>query len=357
MPKSSISQNPRIQKLTSQFSSLGIDAFLATKDINITYLTGFNASESWLLVTPKESFYITDFRYILEAEQGLKGITIKKHDGSMIQAAFELAKDLGLKKIGFDDRHVSLAAFKQFQKNCPKGIGLIELCDVVESIREIKEEKEVDAIKDCLKLHHRAIKFLRGVIKPGLTEEVVLGKLEAYVKERRAGFSFPSIIASGPNSCFPHAHVSRRKIKNNEPVLIDTGIDINGYKSDLTRMVLLGKIPALVSEVTEIVKDAQRKAIATIKAGVPVSVADQEARNHFKKFDLEQYFGHSLGHGVGLEIHESPRLSVKSPAVFKAGMVVTVEPGVYLPNKFGVRIEDMVLVTNKGCEVLSDQAV
>ena len=358
MLKHSNSLNPRIAKFVSQFSSLGIDAFLVTKDVNITYLTGFNASESWLLVTPKQSFYITDFRYILEAEKGLKGIAIKKYDRSMFEAVFELAKDVRLKRIGFDDRHLSLAAFKQLQKNCPKGIDLIGLSDVVEIIREIKEKKEVDAIRDCLKLHHRAIKFLRGVIKPGLTEEDVLGKLEDYVKARHAGFSFPSIIASGPNSCFPHAHVSRRKIKNNEPVLIDTGIDINGYKSDLTRMVLLGKIPALVSEVTEIVKDAQRKAIAVIKAGVPVSAADQEARNHFKKFDLEQYFGHSLGHGVGLEIHESPRLSVKSPAVFKAGMVVTVEPAVYIPDqgrKFGVRIEDMVLVTKEGCEVLSDQ--
>ena len=347
--------NPRIQKLTSRFSNLGIDAFLVTKDVNITYLTEFNASESWLLVAPKQCFYITDFRYILEAEKGLKGIAIKKYDRSMNESVFELAKSLRLKRIGFDGRHLSLSAFRQIEKNCPKGIELIELCDVVESMREIKEKKEVDAIRGCLKLHHAAIKFLRQTIKPGLTEEDVLGTLEAFVKERRAGFSFPSIIASGPNSCFPHARVSRRKIKNNEPVLIDTGIDIKGYKSDLTRIVLLGRIPSLVCEVAEIVKDAQRKAIAVIKPRVPVAAADQEARNHFKRFDLEQYFGHSLGHGVGLEIHEGPRLSVKSPAIFKPGMVVTVEPAVYIPHKFGIRIEDMILVTDKGCEVLSDQ--
>lgn len=347
--------NLRIQKLTSRFSALGIDAFLVTKDVNITYLTGFNASESWLLVTPKGSYYITDFRYILEAEKGLKGVIIKKYERSMPEAVFEVAQGLGLKRIGFDGRHLSLAGYRQMEKNCPKTLRLDELSDVVESMREIKDKKEVDAIRACLKLHHAAIKFLRKTIKPGLSEEQVLLRLEAYVKERGAGFSFPSIIASGPNSCFPHARVSRRKIKNNELVLIDTGIDINGYKSDLTRIVLLGRIPSLVCEVAEIVKDAQRKAIAVIAPGVPVAVADQEARNYFKKFDLEQYFGHSLGHGVGLEIHESPRLSVKSPAVFKPGMVVTVEPAVYIPNKFGIRIEDMVLVTDKGCEVLSDQ--
>jgi Xaa-Pro aminopeptidase len=273
----------------------------------------------------------------------------------MQQTVFGLMADLGLKRLGFDERHLSLSAFKQIQKDCPKAVGLVGLCDVVESIREIKEKTEVDNIRNCLKLHHQAIKYLRRVIKPGLTEQEGLERLEAFVKKHGAGFSFPSIIASGPNSCFPHARVSRRKIRNNEPVLIDTGIDINGYKSDLTRMVLLGKIPAQVCEVAEIVKDAQCKAIATIKAGVPVAVSDQEVRNHFKKFDLEQHFGHSLGHGVGLEIHESPRLSTKSPAVFKAGMVVTVEPALYIPNKFGVRIEDMVLVTNQGCEVLSDQ--
>ena len=347
--------NARLTKLISNFDQHDIDAFLVTKDVNITYLTQFKASESWLLVTPKGSYYITDFRYILEAQQGLKGVAIKEYKRSMQQTAFELMADLGLKKLGFDERHLSLAAFKQIQKDCPKAIGLVGLCDVVETIREIKEKVEVDAIRSCLKLHHKAIKFLRKTIKPGLTELQVLDQLEAYVKEHQAGFSFPSIIASGSNSCFPHAHVSRRKIRNHEPVLIDTGIDINGYKSDLTRMVLLGKIPARVCEVAEIVKDAQRKAIAVIKAGVPVALADQQARNHFKKFNLEQYFGHSLGHGVGLEIHESPRLSVKSPAVFKPGMVVTVEPAVYIPQKFGVRIEDMVLVTKQGCEVLSDQ--
>lgn len=347
--------NPRIQKLIDKFQKFEIDAFLVTKDVNITYLTRFGASESWLLVTKKGSFYITDFRYILEAEKGLKGIVIKKYERSMAQTVFELMSDLSLKGLGFDERHVSLSGFKNIQKECPKAVQLIGLCDVVEAIREIKEKGEVDAIRGCLKLHHQAIKFLRKTVKPGLTELDVLDQLEGFVKSRRAGFSFPSIIASGSNSCFPHARVSRRKIKNNEPVLIDTGIDINGYKSDLTRVILLGKIAPLVREVADIVKDAQRKAIAVIKAGIPVAVADQEARSHFKKFDLEQYFGHSLGHGVGLEIHESPRLSVKSPAVFKSGMVVTVEPAVYIPNKFGVRIEDMVLVTEKGCEVLSDQ--
>jgi Xaa-Pro aminopeptidase len=347
--------NPRIQKLTTQFAELAIDAFLVTKDVNITYLTEFNASESWLLVTPAKSFYITDFRYILEAQKGLRNIEIKQYDRSMFKAVFELMDDLKLKRLGFDDRHVSLSAFKQLKKDCPQNVELIELSDVVEKLREIKEKREVDAIRGCLKLHHKAIKYLRGVIKPGLTEKDVLAKLESFVKKHGAGFSFPSIIASGPNSCFPHAHVSRRKIKNNELVLLDTGIDIGGYKSDLTRIALLGKIPPHVCEVAEIVKDAQRLAIVKIKAGEPVADADRAARDHFKKYDVEQYFGHSLGHGVGLEIHESPRLSVKSPAVFKAGMVVTVEPAVYIPNKFGIRIEDMVLVTDKGCEVLSDQ--
>jgi len=350
--------NLRLQNLISGFASVGIDAFLVTKDVNVTYLTEFNASESWLLVTPKKTFYITDFRYILEAQKGLKNIEIKQYDRSMFKTVFELMADLRLKRLGFDDRHISLSSFKQFKKECPQNIALVELSDVVEKLREIKEKREVDAIRGCLKLHHKAIKYLRGVIKPGLTEEDVLTKLEAFVKKHGAGFSFPSIIASGPNSCFPHAHVSARTIKNNEIVLLDTGIDIKGYKSDLTRIAYLGKIPPRVCEVVQIVKDAQLKAIAKIKAGEPVAGADQEARNHFKKFDLEQYFGHSLGHGVGLDIHESPRLSVKSPAVFKAGMVVTVEPAVYIPGpgrKFGIRIEDMVLVTDKGCEVLSDQ--
>ena len=166
-------------------------------------------------------------------------------------------------------------------------------------------------------------------------------------------FLFNPIIASGPNSCHPHARVSDRMIRNNESVLLDFGIDINGYKSDLTRNFFLGRIAPRVSRVFDAVTRAQREAISLIKPGITTAQVDAQARKVLRKFGLAKYFSHSLGHGVGLDIHESPRLSCSSTSILEAGMVITVEPGVYIPNQFGIRVEDMVLVTQEGCEVLS----
>jgi len=167
-------------------------------------------------------------------------------------------------------------------------------------------------------------------------------------------FSFEPIIASGPHSSYPHARLTGRKIRPNDLVLVDMGIDVQGYKSDLTRIFFLGRIPHLKGQVYESVRAAQQKAMDVIKAGVLGRDVDRAARNYLAKRKLARYFTHALGHGVGLEIHENPRLSQKSSSTLKEGMIITIEPAVYIPNKFGIRIEDMVLVTKKGCEVLSD---
>jgi Xaa-Pro aminopeptidase len=210
-----------------------------------------------------------------------------------------------------------------------------------------------DRSRDCLKVHFKAIDFMKKVVKPGLTERQAILKLESFVKSKGAEFSFVPIIASGPNSCYPHARATDRVIRNNEGVLLDFGIDLNGYKSDLTRNFFLGRITPRVKQVFDAVTLAQREAISLIKPGISCATVDLQARKVLRKFGLAKYFGHSLGHGVGLDIHETPRLSSHSTGILETGMIVTVEPGVYIPNQFGIRIEDMVLVTNEGCEVLS----
>jgi Xaa-Pro aminopeptidase len=345
--------NSRLKALTSQFSKHNLDALIVPKDVNIRYLTHFAACESWLLVTPKKAFYITDFRYILEANQGLKDAEVVRYEKSFYDTAFELAKKLGLKKIGIDERHISLALYKSMAKALPVRLKLVEANQLVENLREIKEKEELNSMREALKIHQGALKFIKKIVKPGITEYDVFLKLENYVKSKRVGFSFDPIIASGPNSCLPHGRVSSRKIKNNEPVLLDFGIDYKGYKSDLTRMCFLGRMPSLVTNYNEFVRRAQHKAIASIKAGVAAQFVDAQARNYLKEKGLDQFFGHSLGHGVGLEIHENPRLSQTSPTILKEGMVVTVEPAVYIPNQFGIRLEEMILVRKTDCEVLS----
>lgn len=345
----------RIRQFQRLLKENHLDSYLVNKDTNIRYLTGFKASESWLLVTQKKSYYITDFRYILEAKKALKNqAMVIQYTKSMAQALFDLAKDLKIKSIGFDDRHLTLAMFNNLRKSCLKGISLRSVNNLVESLRMIKDAREIKLIKKALEIHASALTYLHKIVQPGQAENSILLKLESFVKQKNVGFSFDPIIAGGPNSCLPHAHVTQRVIKKNDIVLVDMGIDVNGYKSDLTRMFFFGKISKLIKDVEVAVKDAQRQAIAMIKAGVRVSEVDLQARKCLAKKGLEEYFGHSLGHGVGLDIHEAPRLSQLSSEILQEGMVVTVEPAVYLPNKFGIRIEDMVLVTKNGCEVLSD---
>lgn len=346
----------RIKNLRSILRKKNIGAFLITKDVDIRYLTGFPASESWLFVLKSKVFYITDFRYILEAKNKLnklKGIAVKQYTQSIQSTLFDLASKLKVQSLGFDERHLSLLEYKALKKKTPKTIRLKPANGLVDSLREVKDDNEISKIKKALKIHQEALLYIKKYIRSNITERQILQRLEQFVKEKEADFSFDPIVASGPNSSYPHAVVSRRKIRDNEPVLLDMGIDYEGYKSDLTRMFYLGKIPKLVQAVHDAVYAAQQRAISKIKAGVPVALIDREARNYLKSKKLDKYFGHALGHGVGLEIHETPRLSQASKAVLKEGMIVTVEPAVYIPQKFGIRLEEMVLVTKKGCAVLS----
>ena len=346
--------NTRLKKLVEDFSRhKNIDALLVVNDSNVRYLTQFPASESWLLVTKSKAFYITDSRYLLEARQGLKGITVKQYKHMPWATLNELCKLNKIKRLGFDEKHTSFALWKKLKEFCPRNCKLVPATGLVESLREIKDEGEIAQIKKCLRLNFKAIDFMKKVVKPGLNERQLALKLERFVKSHGAEFSFSPIIASGPNSCHPHARVTDRVIRNNEGVLLDFGIDLNGYKSDLTRNFFLGRISPRVKQVFEALRLAQREAIGLIKPGISCSQVDAQARKVLRKFGLAKYFGHSLGHGVGLDIHESPRLSVESTGILEAGMVVTVEPGVYIPNQFGIRVEDMVLVTKEGCEVLS----
>ena len=346
--------NPKLKKFIARFPQSQIDSFLVTSDVNIRYLTDFPACESWLFVSATRSFYLTDFRYVLEAQKGLKGISVKRTGPSLDPAVFQVAQTLKTRRIGFDDRHISLASFRKLKQECPKGIQLIPVKNLVEDLREIKSAEEIRQMRKALALHRQIYEFIKKEVKPGVTEKEIYDTLENFVKSKNAGFSFPPIIAAGPNSCFPHARVSDRKIRANEPVLIDLGIDLQGYKSDLTRMILLGRIPRFVREAHDFVRRAQALAMEYIQPGRRASEVDEQARNYLAKNRLGKFFGHSLGHGVGLEIHENPRISQSSSTILKEGMIFTVEPAVYIPHQFGIRIEDMVLVTQQGCEVLSE---
>lgn len=344
---------PRIKNLVRAFSEHDLDAFLVTSDVNISYLTQYPSAESWLLVFPRKAVYVTDARYSREVRQRLRGVSVSQSPDSILRQVVRLIRCARARRIGFDERLVSLEMFKRMKRECPSGVEWCPCNHLVERLRVIKTGDEISAIRRAIKIHREALGYLHRIIRPGLTEADIRARIETYLRRREVSFAFAPIIASGPNSCFPHARVSRREFRRNETILLDVGVDLLGYKSDLTRMFFLGKIPPLVREVYEIVDVAQKKAIAQIRPGITAAEIDQQARNHIKKHKLSKYFCHALGHGVGLEVHEAPKISGKSSEVLKEGMVFTVEPAVYLPRRFGIRIEDMVLVTQKGCQVLS----
>jgi Xaa-Pro aminopeptidase len=347
--------NPVLKQLSASFSSAKVDACLVFDPTNIRYLTGRPARDSWLLVTRTKAFYITDFRYTGELSRRFKNIQIEEHHGQPLKLAMQLARRSGARTVGFDTRHVSVEEYRILKRSCPKKVKLKTCNGLVEELRVIKRPAELRAIRRALECHQEALKYVKRIICPGVTEREILSKLENYVKKRGRAFSFDPIIASGPNSSYPHASVTGRKIKNNDVVLVDFGIDFEGYKSDLTRMFYLGKISKLVADVSSYVAAAQQRAIAAMGPGVAVKTVDQAARQFLKERKLDRYFGHSLGHGVGLKIHEAPRLSGRSPEILRPGMIVTVEPGVYLTGRFGVRLEEMVYITKTGCEVISDR--
>ncbi|OGX07325.1 MAG: hypothetical protein A2Y06_00630 [Omnitrophica WOR_2 bacterium GWA2_37_7] len=344
----------KVNKLVATFDKYKIDGLLVTSDNNIRYLTGFSSYESWLFISRKGSFYITDSRYYVEAKSNLKQCSVICFKESKYKTVFEIAKKSNAKAIGIDENALTLFEYNNLQKNKQKSVKLIKSTGFVESLRVVKDPLELKCIKEALKIQKKAFVYLRRIIRPGVTEKEVFYKLENYVKNKGAGFSFNPIIASGQNSTCPHAGLTARKINKNDVVLVDFGIDVKGYKSDLTRMFFLGRISNPMKDIFDSVRDAQRSAIEMIKPGISVASIDKQARNCLSKKKLDRYFTHALGHGVGLDIHEAPRLSQKDSTILKEGMVITIEPAVYIPGQFGIRIEDMIYITKNGCEVLSD---
>jgi len=343
----------QLKRLGNSLKEEKIDGLLITKDENIAYLTGYDSRDSWLLISPKGKFFFTDFRYLAEAKKNLKRISIIKINGSIFTQVARLAKRLNLKRLGFESKNLSFAEYKKIRQDLSKTVKFVPTFDLIESLREIKSKEEILKIRKATKLNIEGFIYLEKVIRPGITEKEIGLKLENFIKSKNADFAFEPIVASGPNSAYPHAQISRRKLRLNEPVLVDFGVVFQGYRSDLTRIFFLGRIPLSFNRLYTQVLAAQKAAIKKIAAGVRISEIDKCARNFLSRKKLGRYFGHSLGHGIGRETHENPPVSAKKEGNLTEGMVITVEPAVYLKDKFGIRIEDMVLVKKDTCEVLS----
>jgi Xaa-Pro aminopeptidase len=318
---------------------------------NLRWLTGFTGTSGLAIVGPHERTFLTDFRYTERAARELS----KDFDRATVDR--ELLGDVAKRlrgQVGYDEAQTSVKSLRKLEDEVPAGTELVAAGGLVERLRRHKDPEELERIAEAARLADAAYEWVyeRGVV--GRTErEVMLG---AHQRMRELGAddpSFPAIVAAGENSALPHHDSSDREVGAGEVLLIDMGARLDGYCSDCTRTVITGEVEDEVREVYELVRHAQRAGLEAIRAGVGAREADAAARDVIEAAGQGERFGHGLGHGVGLEVHETPRLSRKSDQTLEPGDVVTVEPGVYLPNRFGIRIEDLVTVTDDGCRNLS----
>ncbi len=346
--------NQRLKNLFRSFDHAGIDALLVSSWPNVTYLSGFNSIESWILVSPKGLYFITDSRYQEQAKKEAPGFHVILRDKqSVAEIVADLSRKMKTRSVGFEASVVTYGFYQALEKQLGKD-QLTPTRGLVERLREIKDGGEIRRLKESARIAVDGYHYVRQTVRPGMKEREVQARLEYFTKSLGAEKpAFDIIIASGARASMPHCQTNETRIQDDNLVLVDMGVVYQGYYSDLTRPIFLGKMSALHKKIFDLVWKAQRSGIKKARPGVPAKEVDAACRRIITEKGYGRYFGHGTGHGVGLEIHEAPTVSSKSETILKSGMVITVEPGIYLPGKFGVRIEDMVLITNNGNEVLT----
>jgi len=350
-----VNRHPLFHNFVSLLEEEGLDALLLNTQANVSYAAGFHAPDSYAVISRKSVCVITDFRYTADFRRAAGNrVTIREYKKSPFDTICEHIVKQNIRKLGFESRYLSFAECEILNRKLAKRTSFIPLAKTLEALREIKSAVEIARIRQAARITLKTLSFARQRLKPGTPEQAIAGDIERFVRLHGAeSTAFETIVASGPNSSYPHARVSRRRLQEGDPVIIDMGVEYEGYKCDLTRTFFLGKINPIVQKAAEIVRQAQLLAIQTIKPGIAAKAVDAAARNYIAKQGFGKNFGHSLGHGVGLEVHEGPSLNKKNPALLKPGMVFTVEPGIYLAGRFGIRMEETVLVTATGVEVIS----
>lgn len=347
-----IKKMDKIEKIRGEFNEFGIDGMLITSPYNRRYATNFTGTAGVALITHESAYFITDFRYSKQAESQASGYEVIQHAGSIINELSEKVEKNGLKKIGFEQDFITYSEWRKFEDELQA--ELIPVSRLIEKMRMIKTDDEIAIIKEAADIADAAFKHILHYIKPGAREIDIANELEFFMRKCGAiSSSFDIIVASGWRSALPHGVASDKPIQSGDFVTLDYGALHKGYISDITRTVAVGEPSQQLKEIYQIVLEAQMEAVEKIKPGMTGMEADKIARDLIVKHGYGQYFGHSLGHGIGLEVHEGPGLSPRSDEKLAPGMTVTVEPGIYLPNVGGVRIEDDILITDSANERLT----
>ena len=339
----------RGDRLEQRLAERELDLMLVTDLTNVRYLTGFTGTNGACVCGPDTRLLLTDFRYTERAEAEVEGWETVTLAADWLGGIAERLQG----QVGFEDDQMSVRVLEKLKENLPEGVGMVAAGGRVEELRRVKDAGELAAIEEASKLADVVWRWSVAQGLAGRTEREVARAAEARIRELGGDPSFPAIVAAGPNGALPHAEPGEREIGHGELVVFDMGARLDGYCSDGTRTFATGDPGEEAVEVYELVRKAQAASLEAIEAGVKGEDVDKVAREAIDAAGHGERFGHGLGHGVGLEVHEAPRLSPRSDDVLAAGEVVTVEPGVYLPGRFGVRIEDLVVVTEDGLRNLS----
>ncbi len=347
--------NRRIARLRQELQARGLDAFLVQQPENRRYLTGFTGSAGTVIVTAEAALLLVDFRYTEQARKQAPGFEVVQIKDSLEKELPTYLERLGGKRWGFESAFVTVAQYEKLRPAFEAaGIALEGVENLVEGLRAVKDEEELALLRQAIRLTDEAFSHLLDWVRPGMSEREVAWEIEKYIREHGGeGLAFPTIIGSGPNGAMPHYQAGERLLQPGEPIVVDMGAVCGGYHADMTRTIVLGEPDEQFWGIYNLVREAQERAEAGIRAGMPCAEADRLAREVIEAAGYGERFGHSLGHGVGLGTHEPLRLSALSMETLPAGATVTVEPGIYLPGWGGVRIEDVVLVREDGVEVLT----
>lgn len=342
----------KLAKLRTALEEKGIDALLITNGYNRRYMTGFTGTAGVAIVSKSDAVFITDFRYTEQAASQITDFRIVKHEKTLIEEVATQVAQMGIQTLGFEKEDLTYSSFELYKQAIKA--DLVPVAGFVEKIRLIKTDEEISIIKAACRIADEAYEHIVTYIKPGMTELEVSNELEFFMRKRGAtSSSFDTIVASGVRSALPHGVASDKVIEVGDFVTLDFGAVYNGYISDTTRTVAVGEPSEQLKEIYQVVLDSQLLALEKVKPGMTGKEADAIARDYIASKGYGEAFGHSLGHGIGLEVHEGPGLSFRSDIVLEPGMVITIEPGIYLPNIGGVRIEDDALVTENGLEKLT----
>ena len=347
----------RLKRLRQKLAEKELDGIFISQPENRYYLSGFDGSAGYLLITAQDAILATDFRYIEQAKSEAPEYKIFQITGNISEWFPRLLAEFNLKRLGFESEHLTYDQHQRFSdilNNAQPQLNLIPVVGLVESLRMVKEPAEVELIGQAVEISDKAAEYIVNKISPGMTEKEVAWDIEKFMRKNGSqSMPFDIIVASGPNSALPHAKPSERQIGPGEPVIMDIGARAGGYSSDLSRTICLGSSDSTFQKVYDTVLQAQQAAISGIKDKMTGDEADSIARKVIETAGYGQAFGHALGHGIGLAVHEEPRLGPNSTQVLSPGMVFSIEPGIYLPGWGGVRIEDLATIENGKIRVLS----